>query len=250
MPGERIARPADEMPYHYRPREALIGLTARPGVADRRLHQWIGVSLFAAAGFVGVMGWQIRSSIGTAEAEIKIAKKEREAALDSASAVVPGGKANNKAEDALRAAVTRVQDQLRALKPARPVLEETVRLLGALKSINEDPATSSGASRTLMNELEMNSFAGKLSLQVPDAATGPTILEKVLETEGVLVWNGSTGYTPAGQPGRNYVLLASWPETNVITPGRKPAAPPPADPGAPAPPADNPTPAPPPAEKS
>ena len=45
--------------------------------ADRRLHQWIGIALIAAAALVAVFGYQIKSSISTAEAQLKAAKDAR-----------------------------------------------------------------------------------------------------------------------------------------------------------------------------
>jgi hypothetical protein len=249
--------PRDELPYHARPREALADLTARPGKADRRLHQWIGVSLCAAAALTAVVGWQLGQSANLAQAELEKAKKDRADAITSAAATAGVTNLGRNPTEALEGALKKVRDQNKSLKPPRPILEETVRVLTALHEVDAemkaagaspatsststaaapspdvdaplpDPASSAAPSAAakphiVMTDLEISQVAAKATFMVPDAATGPSILLKVQEKVGLLRWDGMTPGSAALNQPRQYTLLAPWPADDA-----KPSAPAPA----------------------
>ncbi len=250
------------LPYHARPREALADLTARPGRADRRLHQWIGISLCAAAGLTAVAGWRLHQSAGLAQDELDAAKKARTEAMASAAATVGLPNLGPKPLDSLETALRKVREQNKSLKPPRPILEEVVRVLSAVREVEAEmhadaapapatgtpapdaPASPDGATaaagtpadpnapktdapaaprKIVMTDLEVSQVAGKAVFMVPDAATGPTILLRVLGKSGVLKWDGTTGSGALNQP-RPYTLLAPWPTEDTRAAASTPAA--------------------------
>ncbi len=248
------------LPYHDRPREALTDLSSRPGKADRRLHQWIGVALVAAAALVAIVGWQIRSSVGAAKDLSAQAWQTRKALLKEAEKYSErvSEAAPTKQVEALQTALTRLQDQRKYLKEPRPMIEEAVRVFIAMADVNAGipaapapvpapapapkpapgaptipgaPATAPTSppaapqpTRTTLNELELSPIACKVSLIVPDAETGPNILDKIQQNPYVLNWSGSSpgSFGPASTgTGRQYLLIATWPDS--MTPAKKPA---------------------------
>jgi len=220
-------RPESMLPYFERPREALTDLTSRPGRADRRLYMWIGLTLMALAVFVGVLGWQVNRSVGAAEAQLNDARKAKLDALKELDKQIPHISESREAENMLKASLARVRDQAKAIKPPRPVLKETLRVLKALEGVNGDERADDTLPPTLLTDLEITNFSCRATLSVPDAATGPAILEKLQKIPGVLDWQGSTptmNTAPGG--GRTYQLLAlTWPDTDSGVPapkGKKP----------------------------
>lgn len=230
--------PAAALPFHQRPREALIDLSRRPGRADRRLHQWIGIALIAAAALVAVFGYQIKSSISTAEAQLKAAKDARVAALKEAEKFSENVSKQPKPEAALEGSLARVRDQAKYLKSPRPIIEEAAYVFAALADVNANapapvaPATPAtpGAipqpapGRTQLIEMELSAVACSAKLSVPDAATGPNVLATLTANRHVLTWQGSTqSGTGVAGGNRTYVLLATWPDNMTPAP-HKPAA--------------------------
>lgn len=230
--------PAAALPFHARPREALIDLSRRPGRADRRLHQWIGIALIAAAALVAVFGYKIKSSINAAEAQLQKAKDARVAALKEAEKYSENVSKSLKPEGQLEGALARLRDQAKYLKTPRPVIEEAAYVFAALADVNANapepvapptPAVPGAPAlttpgRTQLVEMEFSAVAATARLSVPDAATGPNVLASLTANRYVLNWQGSTqagGGVAGGN--RTYVLVASWPD-NLTPAPRKPAA--------------------------
>ncbi len=229
------------LPFHARPREALIDLSRRPGRADRRLHQWIGVALIAAAALVAVFGYKIKSSINAAEAQLKAARDARIAALKDAEKYSENVTKSLKPEGQLEGALARVRDQAKYLKVPRPVIEEAANVFAALADVNANapapvatatptPATPgappppAAPGRTQLTEMEFSAVAATAKLSVPDAATGPNVLATLTNTRYVLTWQGNTvGSGGVAGGNRIYVLQAIWPD-NLTPAPRKPAA--------------------------
>ena len=243
------------IPFHARPREALIDLSRRPGRADRRLHQWIGVALIAAAALVAVFGYKIKSSIIAAEAQLQAARDARTAALKEAEKYSENVTKSLKPEGQLEGALARVRDQAKYLKTPRPVIEEAANVFAALADINANapapvapatpmPATPGappallGPGRTQLTEMEFSAVAATARLSVPDAATGPNVLGSLTTNRYVLSWQGST-QSGGGVAGGNrvYVLVATWPDNLTPAPRKSAAATPPAGTPSGAPPA-------------
>jgi hypothetical protein len=260
----------DLQPYHARPREALTDLSSRAGLADRRLYQWTGVALIAAAGLVGVLGWQLNHSAALAEAELGMAKDAGRTAIAEAAQIAPNiTQPGVKPVEALETAITRLRDQAKFIKPPRPMILETVRVVLAVEEVNSAAATPaapqpdapkangsdatkrapaavqpdaakpdsakpdspkpetpksgpSAPTRAIITELEFSPFAGTVKLSVPDATTGPAIVEKIQKSPGVLVWQGFTppngSNASSDSAARNYTLTSSWPEESTNPP--------------------------------
>jgi hypothetical protein len=313
--GTKIESPAAERPYHHRPREAMAELSARPGRADRRLYQWVGIALCGAAALVAAVGWQFHRSMDAANAEFEMARKARVDALNAAAIYGPNIPKALKPQDELQTALKKLQDQNKTIKPPKPILRETLRVLAAIADVQSAlpppaPAPAAGSTigpgddddaaakaadatevpgalptptagpdgvvvppgavpgaptppnpanpampaaapaRLVLTEIDVGPFAATAKFIVPDAATGPTILEKVQAREGVVQWSGSTGVSVG--TGRTYTLVGTWPEDNrpgvpagpaaipaptpppptapAPAPGAKPVTPPPAKP--------------------
>lgn len=210
---------ASALPLSARPREALVGLSARPGRADRRMYQWIGASLCAGAALIAALGYQVYRSLDEAQARLVSAKNEYQEIIKGTEKFAANIIAEPKKEEALEDALRRMREQAKTIKPPRPVLEEAVRLIEALSKVAVDPATGVETPRPQLTEVDFSFIAAKVVLQVPDAQTGPTVLENLLGTAGVLAWEGSS----SGSGGnRTYLLLATWPENLTVRPPSRP----------------------------
>lgn len=207
------------LPLSARPREALIGLSTRPGRADRRMYQWIGAALVGASALVAALGYQVYRSLDEARSRLLSAKNEYQEIIKGTEKFAPNIIAEPKKEEALEDALRRMREQMKTIKPPRPVLEETVRLMEAMSKVAVDPATGAEGPRPQLTEIDFSFMAAKAVLQVPDAQTGPTVLENLLGTSGVLTWQGSS----SGSGGsRTYLLLATWPEDLSVRPPARP----------------------------
>lgn len=195
----RIARPApaDDAPQ---PRAALVGLTARPGRADRRLHQWIAAAFAAGAVLLGAAAWRLYQSAGAADLAATAAAEERRERLRSLETIIPNLTKSPTPRQMLEDKLRALRDQVKVLKPSRPVIQETVRLLDALKS----------AADTKLNDFEINVVSAKATLSVPDAETGPNVLIALKAAPGILPWQGSTP-SFSSDKSRQYILTAIWP---------------------------------------
>ncbi|MBY0312951.1 MAG: hypothetical protein K2W85_12845 [Phycisphaerales bacterium] len=210
---------ASPLPLSARPREALIGLSTRPGRADRRMYQWIGAAMVGASALVAALGYQVYRSLGDAQSRLVAAKNEYQEIIRGTEKFAPNIIAEPKKEEALEDALRRMREQMKTIKPPRPVLEETVRLMEAMSKVAIDPATGTETPRPQLSEIDFSFMAAKAVLQVPDAQTGPTVLENLLGTAGVLTWQGSS----SGSGGsRTYLLLATWPEDLSVRPPARP----------------------------
>lgn len=251
----------DALPPGQRPRTALTDLSTRPGRADRAQYRWAAGALVALALVVGAAAWQVYRSVDGVRERTADAIKQRSAVLDELRVLVKDDNlprlGRTQLDDRLSGAQKQLQDVLKVLRPPRPVLDETARLLEALDGI---PGVK-------LTEYEINTVLARATLSLPapgpDAtpeeiersrSAGPTVLERLRDSPGVLSWKGEApAFSPQGQ--RRYLLSAIWPEKfepvkRVPKPRPAPAAPanPPA-PGTPADPSQNPVTPPPDADK-
>lgn len=213
------SKDASELPLSLRPREALVGLSARPSRADRRMYQWIGASLIAGAALVAALGYQVYRSLDEARSRLVSAKNAYQDVIQTAVKFAPNIVAEPRKEEALEDALKRIREQMKTIKPPRPVLEETVRLMDAMSHIAVERGASAETGRPQLTELDFSFMAAKAVLQVPDAQSGPTVLENLQGTAGVLGWQGSASGSGGG---RTYVLLATWPDDLSVRPPARP----------------------------
>ncbi len=208
-----------DVPLASRPREVLVGLSSRPGRADRRVYQWIAASLAAAAALVAALGYQVYRSLGDARARLQSARAEFQEVIKGAEKFSPNIAVEQRKEEALEDALRRIREQMKAIKPPRPVLQEAVRVVEAMSAVAVDPAVNAEGPRPMLTELDFSFMAAKVVLQVPDAQTGPTVLERLQGSAGVLPWQS----TASGSGGnRTYTLFAGWPEDLSVRPPVRP----------------------------
>lgn len=227
-----VQTPADELPAAVRPRAALVGLSSRPGRADRALHRWIAAAMIALAAVIGAAAFQAHRSVsGIADQVTQMQDKRKQIVAELGTALgqpafaqmLPAQQA-----DAIQAAIKSQREQLARLRPPRPVIEETVRFLSALDGFEDVKLVS----------FEVSPAVAVAELTVPDADTGPEILQKLRKIPGQLPWEGSTPPGTRADGARPYKLTAIWPEgaTRASAAKLAPAAAVPATPpGAPAP---------------
>jgi hypothetical protein len=228
---------ASALPVEQRPRAVLTGLSSRPGRADRRLYQWVAAALAAGALVVGALGWKVQQSSDDARAaaadlsaqRLKLLKDLESRGVDPTLSKTPF-----KAPERLNAALGRLREQAAQLKPPRPYLTELVRVLTALKGVNDgvtDPEPAAPGEppapsrKTLLSEIDMSPVAASVKLTVPDAVLGPQILDRLQHLPGQLPWEGVYPATfTSTTSGRAYTLTALWPTTPP--PAATPAKPP------------------------
>lgn len=208
----------DDLPAAVRPRAALVGLSARPGRADRALHRWIAAALVAMAAVIGAAAYKVHQSVGTISGRITAMQDEKKTVLAGL------GKAINQPafdqmlpaqqNDMIEGAIRGQRDLLNKLRAPRPVIEETVRFLTALD----------GREDVKLMDFEVSPVAAVATLNVPDADTGPEILDQLRKLPGVLPWDGSTPPGARADGSRVYKLTAIWPENAVRMPPKPGAA--------------------------
>jgi|GEM_PF-637779 len=208
----------DALPPGQRPRSALTDLSTRPGRADRAQYRWAAGAMVALALLVGATAWQIYRSVDAVRERAADAIKQRSTVLDELRVLVKDDNlprlGRTQLDDRLAGAQKQLQDVLKVLRPPRPVLDETARLLEALDGI---PGVK-------LTEYEINTVLARATLLLPapgdDASpeeiersrsAGPTVLERLRDSPGVLAWKGEApAFSPQGQ--RRYMLTALWPE--------------------------------------
>jgi hypothetical protein len=164
------------------PRGALLGLSARPGRADRGMYRWAAAAMLALAGVVAVAGSRMFQSADGVQAAILEARERRDAALRRGETVIPA--LSQRADDAL----VLLEDEARkrasvnvAIKPPRPLFDEFLRVLRALEE----------AKGITVSQMEISPVGGVLRFAVPDADTGAGILERIRQNPGEIAWSGS-----------------------------------------------------------
>ena len=205
--GATLARLAGVGPIGVRPpqdqtddpRRELPGLGARPGRADKRMYRSMAIGLVAAAALIAAAGWQLHSAAGGGADAIAEARKHREERLKGLESFVPN---ITKAQDPLgilTGKAAELEQMNKSLRPQRPILQEVARVLQAID----------GFENTRVKELTINAAVGSIKLVVPDAETGPAILEKITASKGDIPWRGQTPNLIGTE--RQYVLTGTWP---------------------------------------
>jgi hypothetical protein len=169
------------------PRGALVGLSARPGRLDRRMHTWIAVGVAAIAVVVGAVGWQLHRAADGAEADIEQANADRKDAIASVKDVVAGIEASTNPKVDLENEIERLTKQNNSIRAPRPLLKEMTNLL---ESIGPNPDVK-------IERFDLNPVTGVVNLRVPDSETGPAIFERIQKLPMFMKWTGST---PGGAP--------------------------------------------------
>jgi hypothetical protein len=191
--GARAAAEGDD------PRRELLGLSARPGRADKRMYRSMAVGLFAAALLVAATGWQLHRAAGGGQDEILEAQKRRDETLKAMETIVPNVSKHQDPIGILTGKINELEQLNKALKPQRPILQEMSRVLRAIE----------GSAETRIKEMTINAAVGSVRLVVPDAETGPAVQERLTASEGEIPWRGST--PPLIGNERLYMLTGTWP---------------------------------------
>lgn len=191
-------------------RSALVPLCERPGRADRAMYRWAAGGVLLGAAAVGALGWQLGQAAGAARGEASVASAQRVEELRKLEAIIPNLSTDRTPVDTLETKVSQLREQGKQIKAPRPVIQEIVRLLKSLEN----------AEGVKLNEFECNAmFNAKADLLVPNAETGPRVLESIRSIPGTLNWQGTVpaSFGPATQ--RRYLLMGLWPTEERTPPG-------------------------------
>ncbi len=186
------------------PRASLVALSARPGRVDRRMHTWAAVGVAAIAVVVGAVGWKFHAAAVRADQSIEEANERRRDALESMKGQVAGIQASTNPRQDLQNEIDRLTKQNNAIKAPRPLLTEMAALLNAI----------AGHDEVKIDRFDLNPITGIVNLRVPDAETGPRILEQIKKLPMFMKWDGSTpgggeGMNPGGERRYNLQGLAT-----------------------------------------
>ncbi|MCC6323084.1 MAG: hypothetical protein IT438_16800 [Phycisphaerales bacterium] len=178
------------------PRSALVGLSSRPGKADRGMYAWKAIGIVGAALIVGAVGYQLHASARGSAAAISDANDTRKAALESVEEVIRGITLMRPrdATDSLASKTEEFRKQMAAMKPPKPFVEEIARVFEAMKDHDE----------VKVNAINIGPVSGTVDLITPDIETGPAIVTTLIKLPGVLIrWQGTNvpGRPPTG-PGK------------------------------------------------
>lgn len=183
-------------------RSAIVPLSSRAGRLDKMKYRWAAAGVTLGAVALGALGWQFGRAGEAAMREADAAQAARLELLMGLEPVQAGISKDPKAKDTLETYVQKLREQSAKIKPPKPVIEETVRLLKALE----------GREGVSVKEFDCNAmFNAKVTLNVPDADTGPSILEKLRGIPGVLPWTGTVPASFSASSQRQYVLIGVWP---------------------------------------
>lgn len=164
------------------PRAALVNLSSRPGRVDRRMHTWVAIGVAAIAVVVGAMGWKLHRAAVKADQSIEEANERRREALASMKDQVAGIEASTNPRQDLQNEIDRLTKQNNAIKAPRPLLAEMASLLNTIAAHDD----------VKIDRFDLNPITGVVNLRVPDAETGPKILEELLKLPLFMKWTGST----------------------------------------------------------
>ncbi|MFN7021462.1 MAG: hypothetical protein ACK4WH_09065, partial [Phycisphaerales bacterium] len=181
------------------PRSALVGLSARPGRADRSMYLWKAVGIASVALVIAALGWQLHESARGSEAAITQANNARKEALESVEEVVRGITLMRPrdATDALAAKSDEFRKQMAAMKPPKPFIEELARVFKAME----------GHEGVKVNSISIGPVSGTVDLITPEFETGPAIVSSLIKLDGVLIrWQGTNPPSrPPSGPGK-YII--------------------------------------------
>lgn len=185
------------------PRRSLVDLSHRPTRAHRRLGLWVCVAVLVFAAAVAGLGWRAQS----VRNELLAQREEVQQQLrDRVSEVAPNLADHPSPVRALASHKQTVEERNPPIKqpPApRPILDELTRLASAMSqtlSDNEDAYVA---------KIEIDEITANAQVQVPDYATGETLLERLRQSEGRIRWQG----TFVGTPPARQRLNGTWQES-------------------------------------
>lgn len=179
-------------------RTELVPLAGRVGRTSRSMYRWMAIALVMLAAVIGALGWQLGLAAERAAESALKAKNDRTKLLETLDALVPNVSKERDPAAVLETRVRSLRESAAKIRPPRPVLAETARVLKALD----------GEKDIRVTEFEFSAFSASVRLLVPDAETGPRILDRLKTTPGELPW---TGQIPTFGTQRQYVLQAQWP---------------------------------------
>lgn len=183
----------------------MVPLSSRPGRADRAMFTWAAAGILMGAITVGALGWQLGQAAHVARGAAQAAGAQRVEELRKLETTlqIPNLSTDPKPVETLNGRISKLREDGRKVRAPRPVLEEIARLMKSLDGIED----------VRLTEFECNAmFNAKAELVVPDAETGPEVLEKLRSIPGQLVWTGSVPASFGGPTQRKYVLLGLWPQ--------------------------------------
>ncbi|MBA4119354.1 MAG: hypothetical protein C0513_01430 [Isosphaera sp.] len=143
-------------------------LTVRPGRATRGLYRWAGAAVWCVALLVAAVGVSIGRGIQGLRQRIDGARQDAAATLERAASLVPVSADDADPVGLLQGRVAELRRARAALVPEPPVLAELDGLLGVL-----------GDKGALLTELSFGATISSVTLQVPNAETGPRILDEL-----------------------------------------------------------------------
>lgn len=191
--GPEVAEGSDD------PRASLIGLSSRPGRADRSMYTWMAIGIVVAAAAVAAIGWQLHRAGKGAAAAIAQATKDRKTALTDVGDIVKDLDLlrPNEARDSLLNKSDELRKQLAAMKPAKPFLGEVGRVFKAIKDHDG----------VKVNSITIGPVSATVEIVVPDGPTGPAIVQTLADDKDTLFkWQGGVrGFTSVDGP-RTYII--------------------------------------------
>jgi hypothetical protein len=183
------------------PRASLAALSNRPGRADRSGTVWMALAILCASIVIGAFGWRLHSGVSAAQESALAAVEKRKEVLAALETEIPFLSKEAKPEEAIRNKLSGMRGAAATLPPPRPVYDEFIRMLTALEGVNDSK----------MTRLTIGAGISTVILEVPDAATGPMINERLRASKGQITWQLNS---PAGGESerRRINFNGTWPE--------------------------------------
>lgn len=190
-------------------RAGLVQLTHRPGRVEKRFYRWIALAIVAAAFGTVVIGWRLNALAADSRERAGGVEVQKRALLADIEPVLPGVSMRTFPLGELSAKLVQMKDQRSRLTRSRPVLAETMRVLGAMKDLSD----------LQISEISINSIFGSVKVNFPseDTETGPLFLDLVRSVPGVMAWSGTDGLRHDKR--RDYNLTGTYPAQPGEPPG-------------------------------
>ncbi|MBX3352185.1 MAG: hypothetical protein KF684_04570 [Phycisphaeraceae bacterium] len=196
---EERSLPADDDPTR-----TLVSLSRRRGRAHATLYTWSGVATGLLAVAIFAVGWRAlekRTRLTEAAAQVQSASAIR------VEEVAPELRNNPDRARALESELQRLRKdrpQITDPAPARPVLDEIERLLGALNEL--------GPEGLFFTDFHLNETLPNATVRLPNFETGERLREILRRTPGQIDWNVQF-VREIGQNIQDWKLTGQWART-------------------------------------
>lgn len=194
-------REESSLPSDDDPTRTLVSLSRRRGRAHATLYTWSGVATGLLAVAIFAVGWRAlekRTRLTEAAAQVQSASALR------VEEVAPELRNNPDRARALESELLRLRKdrpQITDPAPARPVLDEMERLLGALNEL--------GPEGLFFTDFQINETLPNATVRLPNFETGERLREILRRTPGQVDWNVQF-VREIGQNIQDWKLTGQW----------------------------------------